>query len=199
MNKTILALSMNALSFMCTITAADAIVTPTGQSFNLYITSSQIQSRVKEIAADINRSYAGKEPVILGVLKGGAIFMTDLIKEITVDCEIDFLKISSYGNEQHSSGTVKLLDNLSCSLTDRDVIVVEDIIDSGLSMNYIYELLSAYHPRSICIVTLLKKDIPNKLTVPVDHIGFHIPQEFVIGYGLDLAGKYRNLPAIYKA
>lgn len=199
MNKTILALSMNAFSFIYLTAAADTIVTPAGQEFNLYISSCQIQSRVKEIAADINRTYAGKEPVILGVLKGGAIFMADLVKEITVDCEIDFLKISSYGNEQITSGTIKLLDNLSCSLIDRDVIVVEDIIDSGLSMNYIYELLSVYQPRSICIVTLLKKDIPNKLAVPVDYIGFHIPQEFVIGYGLDLAGKYRNLPAIYKA
>jgi hypoxanthine phosphoribosyltransferase len=170
-----------------------------GQTFTPYISAQEIAARISELGAQISSDYAGKEPLLIGIMKGSFIFMADLIREISIDCEIDFLKISSYGHAQKSSGSIKLLEKLNCEIADRDIIIVEDILDTGLSLKYICELLQEFKPRSISIAVLLKKDIPGQPTLPTDYIGFIIPPEFVIGYGLDLAEKYRNLPNIYRA
>lgn len=168
-------------------------------SFVPYITADTIHARIQEMGAQISKEYLGREPIFIGVLKGSFIFLADLIRHISIDCEVDFVKISSYGHGTYTSGSVKLLSTLSCTLENRDVIIVEDILDSGLSMKYVVELLQEMKPRSITIAVLLKKDIPGQLDVPAKYVGFNIPPEFVIGYGLDLAEKYRNLPDIYKA
>lgn len=173
-------------------------ITLNGDMFELFITEQQIQERIRELARQINTDYYGKVPIFIGVLNGAFIFLADLIREITVDCEIDFLKLSSYGDAKISSGQVRLLKDLNCQVQGRDIIVVEDIIDSGLSISYIKQLIEKEQPSSLRIVSLLlKKGIP-KIDFPIDYVGFEIPPDFVIGYGLDYAQKVRNLRQIYK-
>ena len=161
------------------------------------LTEEQIQARIKELAAEISRDYKGKVPVFIGVLNGSFIFMSDLIKSVELDCEIDFFKLSSYGDAKISSGKVTMLKELNCDVTDRDIIIVEDIVDSGLSVKYIEDLFSESKPKSMKLVTLLTKPNSVKYDVKIDYIGFNIPSKFVIGYGLDYAQKYRNLRSIY--
>lgn len=161
------------------------------------LTEEQIQTRIKELAVQISSDYRGKVPVFIGVLNGSFIFMSDLIKWVDLDCEIDFFKLSSYGDAKISSGKVTLLKELNCDVTNRDIIIVEDIVDSGLSVKYIEDLFSENNPRSIKLVTLLTKPDNRKYEVKIDYIGFNIPNKFVIGYGLDYAQKYRNLKSIY--
>jgi hypoxanthine phosphoribosyltransferase len=169
-----------------------------GDMFEPFITEEQIRERIKELAARINADYAGRVPIFIGVLNGSFIFLSDLIREITVDCEIDFFKLSSYGDEKISSGQVTLLKDLNCQVFGRDIIVVEDIVDSGLSIAFIKKIIEKENPKSLKFVSLLlKKGIP-KLDFPVDYIGFEIPPDFVIGYGLDYAQKNRNLKSIYR-
>jgi hypoxanthine phosphoribosyltransferase len=162
------------------------------------ISEARIQRRIRGIARSINREYAGKVPVFIGILNGSFIFFADLIREITVDCEVDFLKLSSYGDAKISSGNVRLLKDLNCQVTGRDIIIVEDIVDSGLSMQYIRNLIQQQNPASFKIVTLLHKPDSVKADVTLDYIGFSIPRDFVIGYGLDYAQRERNLRAIYR-
>ena len=161
------------------------------------LTEERIQARIKELAAEISRDYKGKVPVFIGVLNGSFIFMSDLIKSVELDCEIDFFKLSSYGDAKISSGKVTMLKELNCDVTDRDIIIVEDIVDSGLSVKYIEDLFSESKPKSMKLVTLLTKPNSVKYDVKIDYIGFNIPSKFVIGYGLDYAQKYRNLRSIY--
>ena len=162
-----------------------------------YISGKEISKRIKKLAKKINRDYKGKKPTFIGILNGSFIFLSDLIREIKVDCEIDFLKLSSYGDEKISSGNVTMLKDLNCEIENRDIIVVEDIVDSGLSANFIKSIIEAKKPSSLRFVTLLfKKDI-SKLDFEIDYIGFKIDNKFVVGYGLDFAQKYRNLNAIY--
>jgi hypoxanthine phosphoribosyltransferase len=169
-----------------------------GDTFEPFITEEQIQKRVKEIAMRINADYAGKTPIFIGVLNGSFIFLADLIREINVDCEMDFFKLSSYGDAKISSGQVKLLKNLNCEVAGRDIIVVEDIVDSGLSIAFIKNIIEKENPKSLKLVSLLlKKGVP-KIDFPVDYVGFEIPPDFVIGYGLDYAQKVRNLKLIYR-
>ena len=163
----------------------------------VYIEESQISRRVKEIAEEINRDYAGKSPIFIGVLNGAFVFLSDLIREINIDCEIDFLKLSSYGDSQISSGDITLLKELNCEIEGQDVIIVEDIIDSGLSIKYMKSLIEKHNPSSLKIVTFLYKEETVKLDFEIDYIGFKIENKFVVGYGLDYAQKYRNLKSIY--
>jgi hypoxanthine phosphoribosyltransferase len=161
------------------------------------LTEEQIQARIKELATEISKDYKGKVPVFIGVLNGSFIFMSDLIKRVNLDCEIDFFKLSSYGDAKISSGKVTMLKELNCDVTNRDIIIVEDIVDSGLSVKYIEDLFSENKPKSMKLVTLLTKPNSVKYDVKIDYIGFNIPSKFVIGYGLDYAQKYRNLRSIY--
>jgi hypoxanthine phosphoribosyltransferase len=156
-----------------------------------------IQNRIKELAIQIYEDYKDKVPVFIGILNGSFIFLSDLVKQYEGECEIDFLKLSSYGDEKISSGRVKLLKDLNCKVDGRDLIVVEDIVDSGLSIKFMNELIEEHHPSSVKVVSLLVKTDCLKYDVKIDYIGFEIPGEFVIGYGLDYAQKYRNLKAIY--
>jgi len=166
-------------------------------NFIPFITEDRIQARIQELAAQITKDYQGKVPVFIGVLNGSFIFMSDLIKWVDLDCEIDFFKLSSYGDAKISSGSVTLLKELNCDVTNRDIIIVEDIVDSGLSVKYIEELFAEKNPKSMKVVTLLMKPNSLKYNVKIDYIGFNIPSKFVLGYGLDYAQKYRNLRSIY--
>jgi len=161
------------------------------------ITEEKLQERVKELALQISNDYKGKVPVFIGVLNGAFLFLSDLIKNINIDCEIDFFKLSSYGDEKISSGNVTLLKELNCEVDGRDLIIVEDIVDSGLSIKFIEELISKHTPLSMRVVSLLVKPNSIRYNVKINYIGFEIPSKFVIGYGLDYAQKYRNLRSIY--
>lgn len=166
--------------------------------FTLYLSEETIRQRIKELAGQINRDYSGKVPIFIGILNGSFIFFSDLIRDITLDCEVDFLKLSSYGDAKISSGQVKLLKDLNCEVTGRDIIVVEDVIDSGLSIEFMKKLVLKENPASFSVVTLLLKKSVAKINFPIDYVGFEIPPEFVIGYGLDYAQKVRNLRSIYR-
>jgi hypoxanthine phosphoribosyltransferase len=169
-----------------------------GDTFEPFISDEQIRKRIKELAGQINADYAGKTPIFIGVLNGSFIFLADLIREVTVDCEMDFFKLSSYGDAKISSGQVKLLKNLNCEVAGRDIIVVEDIVDSGLSIAFIKNIIEKENPKSLKLVALLLKKSVAKIDFPVDYVGFEIPPDFVIGYGLDYAQKVRNLKSIYR-
>ncbi len=162
------------------------------------LTEEVIQNRIKELALKISQDYKGKIPIFIGVLNGAFIFLSDLIKNISIDCEIDFFKLSSYGDSKISSGNVRLLKELNCDVNGRDIIIVEDIVDSGLSIKYIEEIFSKHTPSSMRVCSLLMKPESLKFDVKIDYIGFNIPSKFVIGYGLDYAQKFRNLRTIYK-
>jgi hypoxanthine phosphoribosyltransferase len=162
-----------------------------------FLTEEKIQKRIGELGKEITKDYQSTIPVFIGVLNGSFIFMSDLIKCVEHDCEIDFFKLSSYGDEKLSSGKVKMLKELNCDVDGRDIIIVEDIVDSGLSIKYIEELFEEKNPKSMKVVSLLVKPDSLKYNVKIDYIGFNIPSKFVIGYGLDYAQKYRNLRSIY--
>jgi hypoxanthine phosphoribosyltransferase len=165
--------------------------------FVVFLSEEKILQRVNELGKQISKDYEGKIPVFIGVLNGSFLFMSDLIKNVNVDCEIDFFKLSSYGDEKISSGKVKLIKELNCDVNGRDIIIVEDIVDTGLSIKFIEELMSQHKPASVKVVSLLVKPNSLRYNVKIDYIGFDIPSKFVIGYGLDYAQKYRNLKSIY--
>jgi hypoxanthine phosphoribosyltransferase len=167
------------------------------EEFVPLFTEEQIQNRIKELADQISNEYKSTIPVFIGVLNGSFLFMSDLIRYLSIDCEIDFFKLSSYGDAKISSGEVKLLKELNCEVNDREIIIVEDIVDTGLSIKYIEELFSEKRPSSMKVISLLVKPESLKYDVKIDYIGFKIPDKFVIGYGLDYAQKYRNLRGIY--
>jgi hypoxanthine phosphoribosyltransferase len=167
------------------------------EKFIPYLAEDEIQKRIKELAEQLSKDYKGKVPVFIGVLNGSFLFMSDIIRYMNIDCEIDFFKLSSYGDEKISSGRVKLLKELNCDVNGRDIVIVEDIVDSGLSINYIEDMFSEKKPNSMKVVSLLVKPGSLKYDVKIDYIGFDIPSKFVIGYGLDYAQKYRNLRSIY--
>ena len=168
-----------------------------GEKFVPLLTETVIQKRIKELGAQISSEYSGKVPVLIGILNGSFLFLADLIRNINIDCEIDFFKLSSYGDEKISSGKVTLLKDLNCNIEGRDIIIVEDIVDSGLSIKFIEELILKEKPASWKVITLLVKPNSLRYNVKIDYIGFDIPSKFVVGYGLDYAQKYRNLRAIY--
>ena len=173
-------------------------ITVNNEKFELYLSEERIRRRVKALGAKINREYRGKTPIFIGILNGSFIFMADLLRHVTIDCEIDFLKLSSYGDSKISSGNVRLLKDLNCQVEGRDIIIVEDIVDSGLSADFIKRLVGRHNPRSFKIISLLYKKDALRIDVTIDYIGFTIPNVFVIGYGLDYAQRVRNLGAIYR-
>ncbi|MCK5086479.1 MAG: hypoxanthine phosphoribosyltransferase [Melioribacteraceae bacterium] len=167
------------------------------EKFVTMITEQQIKDRIKELGREISKEYEGKLPIFIGILNGSFMFLSDLLREVTIHCEMDFLKLSSYGDEKISSGNVKTLKELNADISERHIIVVEDIVDSGLSIDYIDKLLNEHNPASIKYVSLLVKPGSIKYDIKIDYIGFEILDQFVIGYGLDYAQKYRNLSSIY--
>ncbi len=167
------------------------------EKFIPYLTEQEIQKRIAELGKEISEEYKTKLPIFIGVLNGSFMFMADLMKNITINCEMDFFKLSSYGDEKISAGRVKLLKELNADIKDRHLIVVEDIVDTGLSIKYIEELIEGHQPASVKVVSLLMKPDSLKYDIKIDYIGFKIPNKFVIGYGLDYAQKYRNLSSIY--
>lgn len=156
----------------------------------------ELQRKVNELGEQITRDYAGKEPIFVGVLKGCFVFMADLMRAVNLPCQIDFMAVSSYGKGTTSSGNVQINKDLSYDIAGRDVIIVEDILDSGVTLSYLMKILEARGANSIRLCTLLSKPERHKVEVPIDYLGFEIPDEFVVGYGLDYAEKYRNLPYI---
>lgn len=161
------------------------------------LTKKQIASRVKELAGAVSRDYDGKFPVIIGVLNGSFMFFADLVREITIDCEVDFIKISSYGKASISTGWIHLSKDVEADIAGRPVLVVEDIIDTGRSVEFIMERLMRLNPSSIRFVTLLLKEGSPETPMEIPYVGFVIPRRFVVGYGLDQAHRFRNLPEIY--
>ena len=156
----------------------------------------QLARRIAELGAQITEEYQGKRLLLLGVLKGAVIFLVDLARQIQLSLEIDFMAISSYGASTQSSGIVRILKDLEDSVEGQHILVVEDIVDSGLTLDYLLRSLAARGPASIKVCGLLVKERQRELTVPVDYVGFTIPDKFVVGYGLDFAERYRNLPYI---
>jgi hypoxanthine phosphoribosyltransferase len=155
-----------------------------------------VSSRVAELGAEISADYAGRDLLLIGVLKGAVFFMADLMRKLTVPCEVDFMAISSYGASTDSSGVVRILKDLDINIEGRDVLVVEDIIDSGLTLSYLMRNLESREPASLEICALLTKPARREIDVPVRYVGFEIPNRFVIGYGLDFGERYRNLPYV---
>jgi hypoxanthine phosphoribosyltransferase len=160
------------------------------------IPSSDIQEKVTEIGERITEDYKGKRLLLVGVLRGAVIVLGDLMRKIDLPCEIDFMDISSYGTGTSSSGVVRILKDLEEDITDRHVLVVEDIIDTGLTLSYLLRSLQARSPASLEIFALLSKPSRRRVELDVKYLGFEVPDEFVVGYGLDFAGAYRNLPDI---
>jgi hypoxanthine phosphoribosyltransferase len=155
-----------------------------------------LQRRIAELGEEISADYAGRDLLLVGVLKGAVFFMADLMRRLTVPCEIDFMAISSYGAATDSSGVVRILKDLDINIEGRDVLVVEDIIDSGLTLSYLMRNLEAREPATLEICALLTKPERREIDVPVRWVGFEIPNRFVIGYGLDFGERYRNLPYV---
>ena len=160
------------------------------------ISREKVEERIKEVAKEIEKDYAGKDLVCVGLLKGSVMFMADLIKAVDLDLRIDFMKVSSYGSGTNSTGVVKILKDVDVDLAGKDVLIVEDIIDTGLTILNVKDFLSKKNPNSVKVCTLLDKPSRRVVEVKGEYVGFEIPDEFVVGYGLDLDEKYRNLPFV---
>ena len=163
---------------------------------SILLTEEEIHRRVHEMGAEITRDYAGKEPLFVGVLKGCFVFMADLLRQVELPCSMDFMAVSSYGNATSTTGAVKINKDLSKDIQGLDVIIVEDILDSGVTLGYLSKFLMNRKPASITIATLLDKPSRRRSDVQAKYAGFQVPDAFVVGYGLDYAEKYRNLPYI---
>lgn len=166
------------------------------EKIRVLLTEEAVDARIREIGEQISRDYAGRQVHLVCVLKGGSFFMCELAKRITVPVSMDFMSVSSYGSATKSSGVVKIVKDLDEPLKGKDVIVIEDIVDSGRTLSYLIDLLKDRHPASLSLCTLLDKPDRRVVEVDVDYTGFQIPDEFVVGYGLDYDQKYRNLPYI---
>ncbi|MCB2290997.1 hypoxanthine phosphoribosyltransferase [Clostridium sp. CS001] len=156
----------------------------------------ELRDKVRQMGAKISKDYLGKELIIIGVLKGSVIFMSDLLKEITIPCKMDFMAVSSYGNSTETSGVVRILKDLDFEIQGKDILIVEDIIDSGVTLKYLMKYLSGRKPNSLEIVCLLNKPDRRKADIDVKYLGYDVPDYFLVGYGLDFAEKYRNLPYV---
>jgi hypoxanthine phosphoribosyltransferase len=155
-----------------------------------------LQHRVRELAVEISRDYEGRGLFLVGVLKGAVFFLSDLMRHLDVPCEVDFMAVSSYGSETDSSGVVRILKDLDAPIAGRDVLIVEDIVDSGLTLSYLLRTLKARDPASLEVCALLTKPERRKVELPIKYVGFEIPNRFAIGYGLDHAERFRNLPYV---
>jgi hypoxanthine phosphoribosyltransferase len=175
----------------------DATVSYRGDTFRRYLDADTIQARVAEMGRQISADYADTTPILVSVLNGAFMFTADLMRAIDTDCEIDFIKLSSYGAEKVSSGDVQELKSVDAPLADRDIIIVEDIVDTGLTMDFMKDRFQAYNPASLRVATLLHKPEATEPDLQLDYVGFRIPDLFVIGYGLDFGQLGRNLADIY--
>lgn len=162
----------------------------------ILLNEEEIRKKIREIGQNISRDYAGRELILIGVLKGSVMFMADLMKEITIPCSMDFMAVSSYGASTKSSGVVRILKDLDFEIENKDILIVEDIIDSGITLKYLVEYLKGRGPRSVEIACLLNKPERRQVEIGVKYLGFNVPDYFLVGYGLDYAEKYRNLPFI---
>jgi len=162
----------------------------------ILIDEETLGARIVELGAEISADYQGRDLLLIGVLKGAVFFMADLMRHLTVQCEVDFMAISSYGDSTDSSGIVRILKDLDINIEGRDVLVVEDIIDSGLTLSYLMRNLESREPATLEVCALMTKPARREIDVPVRYIGFEIPNRFVVGYGLDFGERYRNLPYV---
>jgi hypoxanthine phosphoribosyltransferase len=160
------------------------------------VSEEDLKARVAALGQEISRDYEGRDLFMVGVLKGAVLFIADLMRELTVPCEIDFMAVSSYGSETDSSGVVRIMKDLDAPIEDREVLIVEDIIDSGLTLHYLMKNLRARNPRSLEVCALLTKPERRRVDLPIRYVGFEIPNRFAIGYGLDHAQRLRNLPYV---
>jgi hypoxanthine phosphoribosyltransferase len=160
------------------------------------VEADRLSTRVRELGEEISADYAGRDLLLVGVLKGAVFFLSDLMRHITVPCEVDFMAVASYGSSTDSSGVVRILKDLDASIEGRDVLIVEDIVDSGLTLSYMLRTMRAREPASLEVCALLTKPERRKVNLPIRYTGFEIPNRFVIGYGLDYGEKFRNLPFV---
>jgi len=156
----------------------------------------ELAHRVRELAAEISRDYEGRDLLLIGVLKGAVFFLSDLMRHLEVECELDFMAVSSYGSSTDSSGIVRILKDLDAAIEDRHVLIVEDIVDSGLTLSYLFRMLRARKPATLEVCALLTKPERREVDLPIRYVGFEIPNRFAIGYGLDHAERFRNLPYV---
>jgi hypoxanthine phosphoribosyltransferase len=162
----------------------------------ILVQADELQHRIGEMAEEVSRDYEGKDLLLIGVLKGAVFFLADLMRRLDIPCEVDFMAVASYGSSTDSSGVVRILKDLDAPLEDRHVLIVEDIVDSGLTLQYLMRTLEARGPASLEVCALLTKPERRKVEMPARYVGFEIPDKFAIGYGLDYAERYRNLPYV---
>jgi hypoxanthine phosphoribosyltransferase len=162
----------------------------------ILVQADDLRNRIKELGQEISRDYEGRHLLLVGVLKGAVFFLADLMRELEVPCEVDFMAVASYGSATESSGVVRILKDLEAPVADRDVLIVEDIVDSGLTLQYLLRNLRSREPRSLEVCALLTKPARREVELPIRYVGFEIPNKFAIGYGLDYDERYRNLPYV---
>lgn len=163
---------------------------------HILVSEQQLREKVAELGAAVSRDYAGKDLLLVSILKGGAVFMADLMRAVTIPCSIDFMVVSSYGSGTTTTGLVKIVKDLDQDLTGKDVLIVEDILDTGVTLSNLIPVLKMRNPASIRLCTILSKPSRRKAKIEPDYLGFEVPDEFVVGYGLDYDEKYRNLPYV---
>ncbi len=168
-----------------------------GETFDVFISKEQIDARISLMGEQLDKDFEGKRPIFIGVLNGAFIFLADIMRNVTIECEVDFMKLSSYGDAKVSSGEVTELKEIDAKIKGRHIILVEDIIDTGLSMKYMIQKMKENDPASVSVITLLHKKDATVHDVSIDYVGFEIPTKFVLGYGLDYAQEGRNLAQIY--
>ncbi|HEX2232253.1 MAG TPA: hypoxanthine phosphoribosyltransferase [Thermoleophilaceae bacterium] len=175
---------------------AAARSTETQEVGEILVQSDDLAHRVRELAAEVSRDYRGRDLFLVGVLKGAVFFLSDLMRHLEVPCEVDFMAVSSYGSSTDSSGIVRILKDLDAPIEGREVLIVEDIVDSGLTLSYLLRTLRARNPASLEVCALLTKPERRKVELPIKYVGFEIPNRFAIGYGLDHGERFRNLPYV---
>jgi hypoxanthine phosphoribosyltransferase len=163
---------------------------------DILVQPDELQHRVRELGQEISRDYEGRDLLLIGVLKGAVFFLSDLMRHLEVECELDFMAVSSYGSSTDSSGIVRILKDLDAPIEGRDVLIVEDIVDSGLTLSYLFRMLRARKPATLEVCALLTKPERREVDMPIRYVGFEIPNRFAIGYGLDHAERFRNLPYV---